>query len=77
MYFYAILICADKIFFLIIYFHLTANVDETVIKISETFMKTLNKHAPYRCLFCREKKLNEKPEITRGILKSIKTKTSC
>ena len=51
-----------------------SNVNISVIKISEAFMNTLNKHAHCRCMSRREKKLNEKPWITRGILKSIKTK---
>ena len=37
-------------------------------------MSTLNKYAPCRHISRGEKKLNKKPLITRGILKSIKTK---
>ena len=37
-------------------------------------MNTLNKHAPCRHMSWREKKLNEKPWITREILKSAITK---
>ena len=43
-------------------------------RITETFIKTLNSHAPLRPLSRRERKLNEKSWITKGILKSIKTK---
>ena len=50
------------------------DVDEDVSRITETFTKTLNSHAPLRSLSRRERKLNEKPWITEGILKSIKTK---
>ena len=50
------------------------DVNEDVSRITETFIKTLNSHAPLRPLSRRERKLNEKPWITKGILKSIRTK---
>ena len=55
-----------------------SNVNKSVIKISEeAFMNTLNKHALCRRMSRREKKSNEKPWITRGILKCIETKNDC
>ena len=52
---------------------LNSNVNKSVIKISEAFMNMLNKHAPSQHM-SRSEKLNKKLWITRGILKSIKTK---
>ena len=50
------------------------NVNEDVWRITKIFMKTLNSHAPLMSTSRRERKLNEKPWITKEILKSIKTK---
>ena len=50
------------------------DVNEDVSRITEMFVKTLNSHAPLMSMSRRERKLNEKPWITKGILKSIKTK---
>ena len=50
------------------------DVNEDVSRIAESFIKTLNSHAPLKPLSRRARKLNEKPSITKGILKSIKTK---
>ena len=52
------------------------HVNDDVLKLTETFINILNKHAPLRPLSRREKKLNSKPWITKGILKSIKTKNN-
>ena len=52
------------------------DVNEDVSRITEIFMKTLNSHAPLMFMSRRERKLNEKPWITKGILKSIKTKNN-
>ena len=38
------------------------------------FNSVLDKHAPKRLMSRKEKRLSDKPWITRGILKSIKTK---
>ena len=38
------------------------------------FQKIINKHAPLRKLSRREKQLQAKPSITRGLLTSIKNK---
>ena len=50
------------------------DVNEDESRIAESFIKTLNSHAPLKPLSRRARKLNEKPWITKGILKSIKTK---
>ena len=50
------------------------DVNEDVSRITEIFMKTLNSHASLMSMSRRERKLNEKPWITKCILKSIKTK---
>ena len=52
------------------------DVNKDVSRITETFIKTLNSHAPLRPLSRRERNLNEKPWITKGILKSIRKKIS-
>ena len=58
-----------------------ADVNKDMSRITETFINTLNSHAPLKPMSRREKKLNEKPWITKGILISIRTKnklfTSC
>ena len=51
-----------------------SSVNKSVIKISEAFINRLKKHASCRRMSRRKKKLNEKPWITRGILKSIRPK---
>ena len=47
------------------------DVNEDVSRITEIFMKTLINHAP---LMSMSRRKSEKPWITKGILKSIKTK---
>ena len=58
-----------------------ADVNKDVSRITETFINTLNSHAPLKPMSRREKKLNKKPWMTKGILNSIRTKnklfTSC
>ena len=58
-----------------------ADVNKDVSRITETFINTLNSHAPLKPMSRREKKLNEKPWISKEILNSIRTKnklfTSC
>ena len=43
----------------------------------DIFTDTVNFHAPYRRTTRKEKKLKEKPWLTKGLLKSIKQKTKC
>ena len=43
-------------------------------RITETFIKTLNSHAALRLQSRRDRKLNKKLWMNKGILKSIKTK---
>ena len=50
------------------------DVNEDVSRITEIFIKTLNSHAPLRPRSWRERKFNEKPWLTKEILKSIRTK---
>ena len=50
------------------------NVNQDVLNLMSIFKKTLYKHAPMRPMSRKEKRLNEKPWITRGILTSIKAK---
>ena len=54
------------------------NLNISVNKISQSltsfFENVLNKHAPLQKLSRKEKRLSEKPWISKGILKSIKTK---
>ena len=50
------------------------NVNTDVSNITLTFKSVLDKHAPLRPQTRIEKKLNKKPWITSGLLKSIKTK---
>lgn len=49
-------------------------IDKQWDKFEEIFNSTAFKHAPLKQLTKKEKKLNSKPWITKGILKSIKTK---
>ena len=50
------------------------NVNQDVLNLTSIFRKPLDKHAPMRPMSRKEKRLNEKPWITRSILTSIKTK---
>ena len=50
------------------------NVNTDVSNITLTFKSVLDKHAPLRPQTRKEKKLNKKPWITSGLLKSKKTK---
>lgn len=52
----------------------TVTVNEMATSLSSAFDIILNKHAPLRTMTRREKRLSEKPWISKGILKSIKTK---
>ena len=52
--------------------NITANNYST--SLSSIFQVTLDKHAPLRQMSRREKRLSQKPWISKGILKSIKTK---
>ena len=49
-------------------------VNEISQNLTSSFEKVLNKHAPLQKLSRKEKRLSEKPWISKGILKSIKTK---
>ena len=55
-------------------FHNNYTVDEQFEKILDIFNNTLSKHAPLKRKSRKEKKLNSKPWITKGILISSKTK---
>ena len=50
------------------------DVNEDIYRITEMFIKTLNSHAPLRPMSRREKKLTEKPWMTKVFLKLITTK---
>ena len=50
------------------------NVNQDVANLTTMFNSVLDKHAPKRLMSRKEKRLSDKPWITRGILKSIKTK---
>ena len=50
------------------------NVNQEVANLTTMFNSVLDKHAPKRLMSRKEKRLSDKPWITRGILKSIKTK---
>ena len=50
------------------------DINQDELNLTSIFKKTLDKHAPMRPMSRKEKRLNEKPWITRGILTSIKTK---
>ena len=49
------------------------DVNQDVLNLT-SILKKIDKHAPMRPMSRKEKRLNEKPWITRGILTSIKTK---
>ena len=55
-------------------FHNNCTVDEQFKRFLDIFSITLSKHAPLRKKSRKEKKLNSKPWITKGILISSKTK---
>ena len=42
----------------------------------DIFPDTVKFHAPYRCTTRKEKKLKERPQLTEGLLKSIKQKNN-
>ena len=48
--------------------------NEMFNSLHKNFLHTLNKHAPLKYLSKREKKIRQKPWLTKGILKSIKVK---
>ena len=50
------------------------SVNSNATSLSSVFELALNKHAPLRPMSRREKRLSQKPWISKGILKSIKTK---
>ena len=51
-----------------------SNVNQDVIYLIIVFNSVLDKHAPMRLMSRKEKRLNDKPWIMRGVLTSIKTK---
>ena len=51
-----------------------SNVNYDMINLTTVFNSVLDKHAPMRPMSRKEKRLTDKPWITRGILTSIKTK---
>ena len=50
------------------------SVNSNATSLSSVFELALNKHAPLRPMSRREKRLTQKPWVSKGILKSIKTK---
>ena len=50
------------------------SVNKIFQNLTSSFKNVLNKHAPLQKLSRKEKRLSEKPWISKGILKSIKTK---
>ena len=50
------------------------SVNSNATSLSSVFELALNKHVPLRPMSRREKRLSQKPSISKGILKSIKTK---
>lgn len=54
----------------------THNVNKDAEDLTQVFINTLNIHAPLRKMSRSEKRLNKKPWITKGILKSIKFKNN-
>ena len=50
------------------------NVNHLCDSFINTFEKTLNQHAPFRKLTRKEQKLNKKPWLSKGIIKSIQTR---
>jgi len=51
------------------------DVNTTFSKFTLLFETTLNKHAPLKILSRKQQRMHRKPWISRGILKSIKTKS--
>ena len=51
-----------------------SNINNNVCNLITTFKTALNKHVPLRTMTRKEKRLSEKPWITKGILVSIKIK---
>ena len=50
------------------------NVNQDVINLTTVFNSVLDRHAPMRPMSRKEKRLTDKPWITKGMLTSIKTK---
>ena len=50
-----------------------SNVNQDVINLTTVFNSVLDRHAPMRPMSRKEKRLTDKPWITKGILTSIKT----
>jgi len=55
-------------------FNIGSTVHNDFYEFMHIFQKIINKHAPLRNLSRREKQLQAKPWITRGLLTSIKNK---
>ena len=51
-----------------------SNVNQDVINLTTVFNSVLDKHAPMRPMSKKEKRLTDKPWITKGIHTSIKAK---
>ena len=51
-------------------------VNEMLNSFHEKLLEIIDKNAPFRTLSKREKKLREKPWITKGILQSIRIKNN-
>ena len=51
-----------------------SNVNQDVINLTTVFNSVLDKHAPMRPMSRKEKRLTDKPWITKSILTSIKAK---
>ena len=51
-----------------------SDVNQDVINLTTVFNSVLDKHAPMRPMSRKEKRLTDKPWITKGVLISIKTK---
>ena len=52
----------------------STNVNDDVKNFVATFKEILHRHAPLRPMTRSEKRLSDKPWITKGIFKSIKTR---
>ena len=53
------------------------NVNSHAHELTTLFKAVLDKRAPLRAMSRNEKRLSKKPWITRGLLKSIRTKINC
>ena len=51
-----------------------SNINQDVINLTIVFNSVLDEHPPMRPMSKKEKRLTDKPWITKGILTSIKTK---